>query len=842
MSVLIWTVVIINCCAASGQVPDAQVREEIDALIAAGRFETAAAYIAERLADSNDRSFLLLRMSQVQVNRGKQSDAFRYFARALAGTPGKGPPEETDVEIERLLNIAGALRRHEVYPVVESILRGVQKRRPHYSSTLYELANLYCVRHQFAQFFEHLYQAYRLNPRNPRCLPSLAVIESVVESQPPTPDDFGWLAAAKVYYDNWMLWANVMLLLKRHGLCESQSQISRFAAVLDEKTRHIFYCYYYDFIGQREKAIEALRSLSACVGDDRRLDLCRRNMFLIMGRPSDAVKELKDAPPDDYHKVLYYLLWLDYWDQMGWPANAVDHCIGLMEVLSDTCADVLESEERRANDNYLVAQWAERFLRSQKTQNAVALLEARVNNLDPNNLARLAELYIGSKRYVRAIRTMEKELALTASDRRRNVIKKILDYAVLSDQASTVRHYLKTAENEGMTDIAAEYSRVLDSQVTAGCPNRCILDVPGHYRPGDRDWRRWRDLGPCAAGSAFSILEFWQLNSNYELVAKDLSSATVEEGQFPVEVLGQYLQGKGLAVVYVAPTEDAAVTLLCNGIPVILVGTTFIEGLNFGHAGILYAYDHHLRKFFVRNVPEGLEDRISGANLFECTVLIGAAPPPRLTPVVTGRLKELVIPSVSRLLCAARIEELAKADPMLRWWAYKHNGDVLFGRRDVNCIDYYEKCLALKEPTTAVVYEKLVGACLRSSRENEARRYITLGLQKQPQSLLLLRFEIESRINAALAGSGLKRDLAGELLQLTHKMQTVNPDYPYTYFLRGDIYARGMADREHTINAFRVFLEKYDRMNTTWKAEHTAHRDHAIRAIKICRDSLKRRQ
>jgi len=546
--------------------------------------------------------------------------------------------------------------------------------------------------------------------------------------------------------------------------------------------------------------------------------------------------ELKTRDP--YRQALFYDLWLAYWDRMQWNNKTVSFYEAFLDALSQLSNDILTDAQITFNENYLLAGWAHNLAQKQRTEHAVMLLEACLGRLDAPNLSLLASLHLSSDQYSEALSAMKKQLAKSEGHERREVMSRILDYSALVDDWDTVQQYLNEPKHKSIDSFYEQYRVALEfSRQNSNIDHR-ILNVPAHFLLDKTDWRQWEGFGPCATGSAFSVTQFWKRTVQYAGILADFSKSR-GGGKTPLTTLEEYLGSHNLALVYVAPTRTAIVDFLSKGVPLILLNTTLVNGLTFRHASVVYAFDDRLRKVFCRNSSDSGESRLLYTELPEVKILAAVVPRSQMQDVISGKLKNLVIPSRWEVLTPDSISKLSSIDPMLKYWSYRHNGDAQLKREDAtSCINWYEKCIGIKEPSSVAFYEDLSLACLYNKQEEKGIKYLGIGLKKEPRSLLLLRYKIQVQIDIASKTGKFDSALGRKLLALTDEMEVINPDYPFTYFLRGDLYVGAMKDHESAITAFQLYLEKYNAMNRAWKIKYIKHRDHAQRAIGICRNSL----
>ena len=102
----------------------------------------------------------------------------------------------------------------------------------------------------------------------------------------------------------------------------------------------------------------------------------------------------------------------------------------------------------------------------------------------------------------------------------------------------------------------------------------------------------------------------------------------------------------------------------------------------------------------------------------------------------------------------------------------------------------YEQALQVRPPKDVNFYEHLAQCCLKEKATTQGLTYIQQGLALEGRSLRLLTWHVEARAGMDQAGGELAPALAKELLAITDKMQAVNPEYPYAYFLRGGAVAK----------------------------------------------------
>ena len=626
--------------------------------------------------------------------------------------------------------------------------------------------------------------------------------------------------------------------LLQHGVCDNPEKIAEFAQAVPPKIRNIFYYYYYRVRKQTIPSSESLNQLKPLARDDVRLDLCRRHLLLDAGRRSEAMDELKLDSSDPFLRVLFYDLWLAYWDQSPWTEKTLSYYEGFLDVLSDVTSPILTRAQVKENENYMVARLASNLAKKQLTQYATRLLEARSKNLNHTSFTLLAALYISSNQYDKALTVMEKQLNESPPDQRQDVLRLIMDYSILTNDYTTAARFLNQARQDPKTaSIIEEYQPLLTSSpqnVNAGSHR---LNVPGHFLLDDTSWQDWVGLGPCAFGSAFSVLKFWKKDVDYAGVKADLTKLYTQT-EDPFAALGQYLANYGLDLIYMAPGRTAVVNLLSKGVPVILLNTVSIDGMTFNHASVIYAYDDRLGKVFCRNGSDAFPDAsLKYTQLAQATALAAVMPRTSAAELVTGPLKNLVIPSLYEFVTTETMSQMETIDPSLKWWACRHNGTAMMKRKDApECVKWYEQCAALKQPSDAPFYEDLVLACILDNKLVKALQYIDLGLQKAPHSLSLLRYQLELRRDNAARNKTLDASLGRELIALTDRMEAVNPDYPLTYLLRGDLYMRALNQPQPALSAYLLFLEKYQTLNEPWQQKFAANRAQAQTAAKLCRD------
>jgi hypothetical protein len=847
MQLLMIKSFIVLCACSSATMPGDEthsVQERIDALIKDGQFEAATAHLQRELAAAPERSTLLLQMSCVEIKRARFQQAFGCFWKALNALPAPVVPQTPcDASIEKLLDIASVMRTHRAVPVASAILNALGRKYPGRAPILYETANLHLTNDKLGDFFECFYRAYEKEPGNVRALPGLATVRAVAAAQVPKPNDFPWLAAAAVFYDNPRIWQNVLLTLDRFGVHE-QEAIDALAKTLPDHVRPVFYYYYHRHSNRVDLAVAALAGLDRFTTTDLRLRLCRDHLLVSDGRTVDSLARSPTGPMDFYERLLFQNLRVTYHEHNQWQEpNFVNAYEGFLSVLTEATQSLLDPNEVAANRNYLWGRWATNMATNWSIRQAIRLLEGHQDSLSDTNLSLLTGFYLSVNDRQNAIRQME-EAAKRVPEPRARLVQAILDYALLADDRETFQRWLSKARGWQIDSVVQEYpnsSQLLERPAGDAQKVLSLLAYPSFEA---EDWRQWTNFGPCAYASVSSVLEYWKKDIPYGEVKKALNQLAVESAGSSLARLLGYLRKNDLRATFLAPSRTVATHLLSHGIPILLVGTRLGEGIFFGHISVVYAHDDRIQRLFLKDSSEITQERrLPCGGLFGETAFLVAVPRGSRAERDVQDLDPFEISAWDEPLSDERIQKLTQQDPLLAWWARRYNADLLDHRQDARCVAQYEKCLEERQPTNACFYRQLAEACLTQGDRGKAMEYIQRGLAMEPESLELLALSVQ--VTAGPPWEDYKADAAqtGRLLETTRAMEKVNSAYPLTYFLRGDIYARGfrMQRKQETLTAFQRFLETYEVMNETWKRAHVAQRDHAVRTVQLCRRALAER-
>lgn len=807
-----------------------KIYDKIDSLCNEGDYETCAIYIQNTLKNSQDKSFLCFKMAQIEVKRGNLHSAFKFFNEAIGSLQTNTVSEASKPDVEQLLDVAALLRSERSFTIGSSLLKSLNEKSANYSSVLFEIANFYVVQNQFYEFFDFYYKACKLNPKNVRSLPGQAIINSITNPKPPTPQNFPWLSAAIEYYDNSMIWAQVMKTLQRHNILKDDKQLALFAEKVPSNLRDIFYYFCKRVEGDNKSALKHIKHLEQFTENDFRLDIYYRHLLLETTEASNVLKGLDYNNIDDYQRVLLCNLWLHYYDKEALDSNCIAQVVQLVKCLSSISGSLLTSGQIRDNENSLIAYWVSFFSERQLPQYSIKLLDSYMGKLNNSNLSLLASLYISLNEYPKAISVMEEQLKNSSMDESQEVVNRIVDYAILIDNWKLAKMYKDRYKG---SYIAFKYS---NNKIAA---NKKLLNVPGHFRIDSVRWQDWKNFGPCAYGSVYSTMKFWKKDINYKSVKKELAELGTQ-GKEPMVAFEDFFSRYELDLIYFVPTKEVISILLSKGIPLILFNTITVDGLSYRHASVICAYDERQRKIFCKDSSELGEYRLDFEELYYTKALAAVAPKKSLNKVISGKLKNLVIPSYWDILDDASLSKLESIDPMFKHWGCRHNGDVMLKKRDATaCITWFNECYSIKQPPEMSFYEDLALVYLYSGQPDNAVKYIKLGLDKKIDSLLLLRYYVQVQRDVAFKSGRLNSSLVNDLFKLINKMENINPEYPWIYYLRGDLYMRSKDLRPQlALNAFTNFLIRYQEMNDAWKQKNVSYYDLAQNAIKKCREII----
>jgi len=816
-------------CLETGAAVKNETYSKIDLLMEKQEYQAAIKYIQELLPNSQDKSYLYLKFSQSLAELGSP-EAYKCFYMAMSLLPKSNKSETLKPEVEQILDIASWLRTNNGLPVAKSILNGLRDKYPDYSSIYYGMANLASSESRHGDFFENYYKAFQLNTNNARALPGYAINNSNVTKAAPQVNEFPWLNAATVFYDNQTIWTIVFRTLHSFDMLKDSSNIDMFAKGLPLKIKKIFYYQYYKLHDQHDSAVKEVKAMLPLVKGDFRYDLCRRLLFIDSGFLPESIENMTLEPKNIYHKFRLFEFWLTYDKYTHFKENGLDNFEKFMACIAEATSELLTRKQIITNNNYFISGMIRMLANERKPDDAIALLIRRQNELDWKNLQSLASFYISANEYQKAIEIMKIQLDKSPDDIQHESIQRIIDYAVLSKDWQTARHYLKQLKS-GKEPFPAEYQGLKPTLLETNKKKKKILKVPGYLLMGEQDWCKWNNIGPCFLGSNYSLMTYWQMKFDYEKVEEELAGYDSKLEPIFNRFINRFYEAHGFDFIYIAPSKSAVIHLLDNDIPVMLNSTSQVGGKTITHVRTIYAYDNQLNKFFARDTNTTGESRLNYDDLYEAIALRVVVPKSKSLSIkiVTDKIKQLSIPLGSKLLTPDIISRLKNYDLSLEYWSNLVNGHAQLLLKDyASCINSYNNVLAVRQPNVMSFYEWLAAAYINNNQPVLADKIIEMGLEKFPDSLKLIQMKIERTINKRIA-AGEKTDsgptdqqISDELIELTKHMESVNPDYPITYSFRGNIYAATkrywLAGRE-----YEKFLMKYNKLSELWKYKYRKH-------------------
>jgi hypothetical protein len=839
-SVAAFLVILIVSWAGSISYADKPEFPELESMLCEERYEATVKYIHEHMTTSDNQSYLLFRLSQAEAGRGLPIAAFKSFSRALDAVAEKDVLEKLDPSIEQLLNVVDLLRQHEAFPVVTAILQSLRDLYPRNSSVLYSQASYDIGQYDYESFFEHFYNASLINPKNPRRLVAMAIIDSIANRRTPKVNDCAWLKAVQHDYDNPAVWSNLFSVLRQFKLYDNSSAMKSFSESLPSNIRPIFNYYHHITANGKREATSVVLSMKKYAAGNFEYDLWRRKLLLECGKLSEATEDFPRIPDSTAERIFYYDWWIHYWITREGGTDGYVYFAKFLDSLKDVSESICSEAQIRENENCLLAMWAKNIAKRYGSKTASNLLESHISRLDKENLDILAGLHLSSNQLSQAVKVMERQVASGSVEKKKEKIKRIIEYSIVLDDFSAVKQYLQVAGEESYDGIVSQYEKVIE---TASDPNEyrhVLLDVPGHFFLGDSDWRNWTGLGPCAFGCAFSLMQYWQMEPDYQQINKTIERAGRQAGgKSPIETFLSFFESRGMLTAKYAPSVIVAKKYLKNSVPLIASSIKLIEGINMGHVSIIHGFDDRIKKFLVKDTTDSMgESLLCYRDLSQSNMLIAVFPKRNQAKFQLEDLQNFVYNTEQGMFGPQDIKDLVEQDPILESWIYHRNGDYLFEKSNKECLDWYNKSVDLNRPVNPCIYERMVIAYRKNGETQEALKSAEIGLQLTPKNLEFLKHIVEIKRDVALKAGAFDQETFQELFKVTQAMKKINQHYPYTFYLQGDLYVRGPTDWQRALTAFLRFMSKYAKLDKGWQEKDRELFQHVSKSIQICRRAL----
>jgi len=617
------------------------VRSHIRGLLEKQQYEKAANYIAKVLPNSEDKSYLYLKLSQTELERRNHKESFEAFVKALDLLPRPSSSEPRDPQIERQLNVVSLVRMHKGYKVASMILEAMLESNRQCPSILYELSYLRANQQKVNDFLVDYYYAYKLDPGSPRGLPGQALIKDVTTAErAPKPGDFPWLETAAYYYDNPKAWANAVLALKKHNMLDDAKVVKKLIEKKPDDIRAMFYYFYYALLERQEAKLEAVRSIKSRAGKDWRFERFRRGLLLEAGLESKALEEAGSEPADPYERIFYYDFWMAYYHakQLQLDEKGLKAFKGLINAVLEFVRPIVSSPQKQAEiTDDLVHHIARLRIDKHDYRSAIDLLKSHEGDLSAANCEVVASLYLSLDNQKEAIKWLRKRLRRCAPSEREEAARTVIKYSVLVDDFATAGECLKYAEQQNLDSVVADYENLVNGKQAAELSHHRIANVPGYYTiSNEPPWRSARS-GSCARASAYSVISFYEENLTYDQVSKDIDMH-VGEQNLPLQSYAIYFKAKGFGVVYFAPAVEVAKKLVAGDKPLLLLRTILTAGITVGHVSVLKAFDDRSAEFFLDDISGVTAATVSYDRLIDSQALVLVAPADSVDKLVAESL------------------------------------------------------------------------------------------------------------------------------------------------------------------------------------------------------------
>jgi hypothetical protein len=152
-------------------------------------------------------------------------------------------------------------------------------------------------------------------------------------------------------------------------------------------------------------------------------------------------------------------------------------------------------------------------------------------------------------------------------------------------------------------------------------------------------------------------------------------------------------------------------------------------------------------------------------------------------------------------------------------------------------MESYQQYLRERPNASLGVHEAAVTAARKFGLKDVASSLGQTGLEAHPNSLVLLQNYLQT-----LSGPDGKWEQSAALraLATTQRMEAIDPDYPDTYFARGDLCALGLKDPQRALTAFQKYLQAAGRMNAEWRQSNAAQIQQARTGLELLREGFKK--
>lgn len=809
---------------------------EIEELLSQGRYVVAGIRASASIADAGPAASpeLLFKAAEAVARGGYMEHGFVLAQRALGSLSSAPEDRPQGQQLERLTTVAGILRAHGEMDCCATMLMALD--RSHDStSPWYEASYLKLNQRDVAGFLRLYGRAVVCDPANPRALAGRALIASGAGADRREVLDL-WCRTAVESYDNDRVWSQIFVGLRdKTGALPKPGEwadISR-SVFADGRLRAVLDWMYYQSCGETKTAQEALRTLVPTEADDPRFDLFRRELLVRAGLARDAALGLGPPPTDPYGRVFHYKFRLMQAENT--PEGDIGqaaHGFRVAIVDSMRLAGVSEPDCETAR-NSLARSLANRCLTRMNMASAAKVLEADRASLDAKNLQMLAAIHLHMGNAIGFRACVREQLAHAQGAGRESALNRFLSHAVFAEDWNAIE---ELTASPGLTVEEARLATDrLQLKNAADLPRHGIRAVPGQLVASWLEPWQFDLLGPCAEASAYSVLRFRGWRGSYKEFSRTLQAMRAE-GEHPMATIARKAREEGLDVLYLAPLPDVLIKLVGEDHPLILTGTTEIEGVTLGHASVVTGFDSRLREVFLLDNSEEGEARINYDDLCDARVLVLVARP----EVVRNAAKELNAYSVPPPWDIAEPIDptrIALADPSLRYWLCRLSGDALRKRDRAGALGFYEQALKLRTPQDVAFYGTVSNLYLEEGRFQDALTTVGKGLEVDARSLELLGRYVEVRMTYALQHNVLNATLAEQLLDVTRQMEGINPGYAYTFFLRGDIFIRG-SRFDQAFAAFQQYLDKWSTMGDGQKEFTIRQYRTALGGIEVCRRAL----
>lgn len=645
-----------------------------------------------------------------------------------------------------------------------------------------------------------------------------------------------WAAYASAindYYDSFAQWNNVTQALDALGILRDDEEYAKFAAPLAETPRLVLDALRGTSLKRKEDVSNAIAALAGPSRADPRVDYLRRLLLNANGRSDEALAGLPQPPEGPDERLAYFGFLLDINHKLRANATRTSDaaCLfieavgGLAESdgfsraetalmlasLGGSISESLADDGQVGAGRKVLQKYATGGLPREDLAGAIAA----VNEGFPVTTAVFAgccqvleAMCIHTDSYAEAIDVMQSELASTPGSGREAILSRIADFAALTGDREAVAGAVEFARANDVRAIAAQYDGIggrLEDQSLAHKFIPGIIGVRTHWTTPM--WEP-QEFGPCLVNSTRILFDFWGRKLNQDEVVKGYAAARRKAPGSHAFVI-EFFKAQGMDVQYFAPSERAARAILDCDVPIFLLHQASGGGYTSGHASVIFGYDDRVRKIFLRESGESGEARIPYDDLCECDAMIVVGPPANVAKV-RERAGSCATATPPRPFSQNEIEALRAGDAALEYWACWTNAFLAGDAGHVeDFISWGERARGIRRPRTSLLDEKLASALLSQDKPEKALQYVRGGLEIDPDSLVLSYFHAQIR-GRLYRGSKESIDpaLALELLAVTDRMESTDPAYPDTYYLRGRI-ALAARRKELALTSFQRYLNHY---------------------------------